>query len=287
MGRSRRASACRRHVYRSLAWGLSMDDFILPDVHTRIRQAFLLGLARQPLAVPPSVAPHLDSIPSERAPELALLALLGQRQRFVQPPQPAIKPLSDAARRLHEDPRPILPHPARRALSRLVRSVEKGHAASIVQIAVRRIGAAGCRVHPFDLPDLARLISPDADSLGLAERAYLAMSGGDNDADNNQYATSLFYDRITVDNWTTFPKAQRRAFVAGLRREDRAAGRSLVEGVWKTEPASAALLEAFATGLGPDDRPFLESLAGDRADSVKQIAASLLARILSTENMAE
>jgi hypothetical protein len=48
----------------------------------------------------------------------------------------------------------------------------------------------------------------------------------------------------------------------------------------------AALLEGFATGLGPDDRPFLESLATDRADSVKQIAAALLARMPSTEDFA-
>ena len=266
-----------------------MDDPIVADVHARIRQAFLLGLARQPLATPPSLVPIMNSLGPERAPELALLALAGQRQRFVQVPQPAIEALNDAARRLHEDPRPILPPQARRALARLARSAEKSLGPSIVQIAVRRIGAARCRVHPFDLPELAHLIRADVESLGLAERAYLAMTTSGDDGDRNQYATSLFYDRITADNWTTFPKAQRRAFVAAMRRDDPAAGRGLVQTVWKTEPAPmrAALLEAFATGLGPDDRPFLTSLATDRADSVKQAAASLLTRMPSAEGSAQ
>src|SRR5712672_436507 len=89
--------------------------------------------ARQPLATPPSLVPIMNSLGPERAPELALLALAGQRQRFVQVPQPAIEALNDAARRLHEDPRPILPPQARRALARLARSAES-LGPSIVQI---------------------------------------------------------------------------------------------------------------------------------------------------------
>jgi hypothetical protein len=55
--------------------------------------------------------------------------------------------------------------------------------------------------------------------------------------------------------------------------------------VWKTEqaPMRAALLEALATGLSLDDKPFLDSIAGDRAESVKQVSAHLLARMPSTE----
>src|SRR5262249_2170575 len=171
----------------------------------------------------------------------------------------------------------------------LARSTEKNHSASIVQLAVGRIGAAGSRAYPFDLPELAPLIKADAKSLGIAERAYLGMIDSAQDGGKNQYATSLFYDRITADNWTTFRRAQRRAFVANLRREDPAAGRALVEGVWKTEaaPMRAALLEALATGLGPDDKPFLEHLGTDRAESVKQVAALLLSRMPSSDGLAQ
>jgi hypothetical protein len=187
---------------------------------------------------------------------------------------------------MHDDPRPILPPPARRVLTRLTASVEKAHAGAVLSIAVRRVGEAGCRVHPFDLPALARHIKGDAESLGLAERAYLALTATDSE---DEGAKSLFFDHITTDNWTTFPKASRRAFVADVRRQDAAAGRALVETVWKMEPAPmrVALLEALATSLGPDDKTFLDSLSGDRAESVKLTAARLLARMPSTEEYAQ
>jgi Family of unknown function (DUF5691) len=186
---------------------------------------------------------------------------------------------------LHADPRPILPPDARRALNRLAGSVEKSLAGNVLPAALRRIAAAGCRPHPFDLPELARHIKADAENLGVAERAYLALIASDADEDA---ARGLFFDRITAENWITFPKTQRRTFVAGMRRDDPAAGRALIESVWKTEPAPvrAALLEALAVGLGLDDKPFLERLTTDRADSVRQAAQRLLARMPGTEGFA-
>jgi len=194
----------------------------------------------------------------------------------------AVDPVPDAARRMHEDQRPLLPPPARRSLSRLTASVEKALAGVVLSLAVQRVGEAGCRVHPFDLPRLAPHIKGHAENLGLAERAYLALTATQSDDGDG---AALFFDRISVDNWTTFPKASRRAFVADTRRLDPAAGRALIETVWKSEPAAvrAALLEALATGLGPEDKPFLDGLAGDRSESVKQTAAQLLARVPATE----
>jgi hypothetical protein len=256
-----------------------MNDPIQSDLHARIRRSFLLGLTRQPVATPPALG---GLLPRGCDPTLALLALVGQRQRFAGAPYLTADAVPDAARRLHEDRRPILPPRARRALNRLAASVEKSLAASVVPIALRRIGATGCRPHPFDLPELARHIKADAENHGLAERAYLALIASDADEDA---AKGLFFERITTDNWTTFPKAHRRSFVAGLRRENPAAGRALIESVWKTEPAPirATLLDALTVGLGADDKPFLEKLAGDRAESVKQVAARLLARMPSAE----
>jgi hypothetical protein len=258
---------------------MRMDDPIGPDTQARIRQSFLLGLARQPVVTPPSLTGLLSQ---GCDPILALLALAGQRQRFARVPSLAVDAVPDAARRLHEDPRPILPPPARRALNRLSGSVEKALASSVLPIVLGRIGTAGFRVHPFDLPELARHIKSDAESHGLAERAYLALIASDADEDT---AKGLFFDRISADNWTTFPKAQRRAYVAGVRRDNPAEGRALIESVWKGEPAPirAALLEALVVGLGADDRSFLESLATDRADSVKLAAQRLLARIPTGE----
>jgi Family of unknown function (DUF5691) len=258
-----------------------MDDPLQADLHARIRQTFLLGLARQPLVVPPRLAAIVGHPTPEHDPALALLALTGQRQRFALPQLPPANPVPDAARRMHEDARPILPQQARRALSRLVASVDKTYAGIVLSIAVRRVGEAGCRAHPFDLPGLARYIMSDA-GLGLAERAYLALTASESDGPE---ASSLFFETITADNWTTFPKANRRAFIVGVRHRDAGAGRALVEAVWKTEqaPMRVALLEALATGLEPDDKPFLDGLVGDRAETVRQTAAQLLARMPSTE----
>ncbi|CAL74758.1 hypothetical protein BRADO0837 [Bradyrhizobium sp. ORS 278] len=252
-----------------------MASAIDPQSHARLRQSFLLGLTRQPLGPPPALA---EQLPRDREPALPLLALSAQWQRFAGMPAPVIDPIPDAALRLHQDARPILPDAARRALKALARSVEKSLASNVLPLALRRIHAAGYRLHPFDLPDCASHIKAEAGDLGLAERAFLALIAPDSD---EEAAKGLFFERITAENWTTFPKAQRRGFVAKLRRDDPAGGRALIESVWKAEPAPvrAALLDALAVGLGEDDKPFLESLGTDRADSVKQLAAQLLARI--------
>ncbi|GLH81968.1 hypothetical protein SSBR45G_68770 [Bradyrhizobium sp. SSBR45G] len=252
-----------------------MASAIDPQIHARLRQSLLLGLTRQPLTVPATLT---GLLPRDREPALPLLALAAQWQRFAGAPSPVADPVPDAALRLHQDARPILPAPARRALKALARSAEKSLTSNVLPLALRRIQAAGCRLHPFDLPDLVPHIKANAEDQGLAERAFLALTASDSDEDA---AKGLFFERITIDNWTTFPKAQRRAFVAGLRRDDPAAGRALIESVWKSEPAPvrAALLDALVVGLGADDQPFLESLSGDRADSVKQVAVQLLARI--------
>ncbi|MGJ5151128.1 DUF5691 domain-containing protein [Bradyrhizobium sp. HKCCYLR1023] len=252
-----------------------MASAIDPQSHARLRQSFLLGLARQPLTTPPALA---ELLPHGREPALPLLALAAQWQRFAGATAPVADPVPDAALRLHQDARPILPEAARRALKALARSVEKSLASSALPLALRRIQAAGCRLHPFDLPDFVPHIKANAEDRGLAERAYLALIASDADDDATK---GLFFERITMENWTTFPKTQRRAFVAEQRRNNPADGRALIESVWKSEPAPvrAALLDALMVGLGSDDQPFLESLSADRADSVKQLAAQLLTRI--------
>jgi Family of unknown function (DUF5691) len=229
--------------------------------------------------MPPSLG---GLLPHGCDPALALLALVAQRQRFAGAPFLTVDAVPDAARRLHEGPRPILPPQTRRALNRLLASVEKSLTASVLPIALPRISAAGCGPHPFDLPDFARHIKADAANHGLAERAYLALIASDADEDA---ANGLFFGRITTDNWTTFPKAHRRSFVAGVCRENPAAGRALIESVWKSEPAPirATLLEALAVGLGADDKPFLEKLTADRAESVKQVAVRLIAHMPAAE----
>jgi len=247
----------------------------------RLRQAALLGLARQPLAVPEPLKPVVATAAPPRDPVLTVLALAGQQQRFERATvRRNADAVPEAARRLHADPRPILPERARRALLRVASGADKGLADAIVGAAARRVMRAGLRLHPFDLARLIDHIGGDVRCLGLAERAYRVLAAGAAAAT----APSLLHDEITPDNWTFFPRGHRVAFLRDQRRKDPAAARALLEGVFMAEPAPsrAALLEGLDVGLGLDDLPFLEGVAKDRADSVRAVAAGLMARVPGT-----
>jgi hypothetical protein len=246
----------------------------------RVKQAMLLGLARQPLGIPEPLQPLAAAAPDRDA-ALTVLALAGQQQRFQRPARhDGIEPLSEAARRMHQDPRPILPEAARRALLRLANGVEKSLADAVLSAAARRVAGSGCRLHPFDLPRLIAHIKADARCLGLAERAYLVLTVG------CQAVTTptVLDNEITRENWTGFQKIHRIAFLRNERRKHAAAARALLQDVFKTEPANVRsdLLGALDVGLGVDDLPFLESLANDRADSVRAVAARLVAAVPGT-----
>jgi Family of unknown function (DUF5691) len=245
----------------------------------QLRQALTLGLSRQPLKPSAALAALMAEAPGERA--LAMLALAGQRLRFERTASPEMTATPEAAIRLHEDPRPVMPEPLRRALLRLVRGADKSMTGAVASAAVRRLGASGYRLNPFDLPGLMPHIKVQADQLGLAERAYLALTEvSDVPAD----APSLLYTDITRDNWTAFPKGARGSFLRAERRRDAGQARALLEAVFKMEPAATRgdLLTALDVGLSRDDLPFLESIATDRAESVRTIVASLVSCVPGT-----
>lgn len=76
-------------------------------------------------------------------------------------------------------------------------------------------------------------------------------------------------------------RAERVALLSTLRARDPEAGRALLLSTWSTEPAAerAALITTLATGLGPDDEPFLEDALDDRGATVRATAATLLERL--------
>jgi Family of unknown function (DUF5691) len=247
---------------------------------SQLKQAMFLGLARQPLRIAERLQ-SLAAAPFQREPALTLLALAGQRQRFERPSiERAADGIPEAARRLHQDQRPIIPEPARRLLLRLGNGVEKALADAVVCAAVRRVMRAGFRLHPFDLPRLISHIKGDAKYLGLAERAYVSLA----DVSSKTDVASLLHAEITAENWTGFPKGHRVAFLREERRKDPTRARDLLESVFKSEPAAmrADLLAALDVGLGADDLPFLESLTADRAETVRSAASRLTASVPGT-----
>ncbi len=81
--------------------------------------------------------------------------------------------------------------------------------------------------------------------------------------------------------WETGSPAGRRLLLRGLRRIDPAAARRMLESTWKEESAAerADFLVDLETELSLDDEAFLESALDDRAESVRQSAASRLSHL--------
>src|SRR5262245_6193625 len=285
LGWSLRHVACGRHRDWTLARGTMMSGPIFAQDLSQLRQAMFLGLARQPLRIPERLQSLIEAVPSQREPALTVLALVGQRQRFERPTvEGRADGIPEAARRLHQDQRPIIPEAVRRLLLRLANGVEKAIADAVLCAAARRVTQAGFRLHPFDLPRLIRHIKGDAKHLGLAERAYVSLATVSSTPD----AQSLLQAEITAENWTGFVKAHRVAFLRQERRKNPTAARELLESVFKSEPAvlRADLLAALDVGLGTDDLPFLEGLTADRAETVRSLASRLSASVPGTAGFA-
>jgi hypothetical protein len=98
---------------------------------------------------------------------------------------------------------------------------------------------------------------------------------------NRDWAFAEFITADDTDKWRLGTLAERRAYLAAVRREDPARSRGLVEAAWQTSSAAerAQLLAVLARGLSPDDEPLLERCLDDRAAEVRAQAASLLGRL--------
>ncbi len=247
-----------------------------------LRQSFMLGLNRSPLALPEEAAQAIRAAPADVPPALAALALAGAHIRFARPaPAQAAEPVPEAARRLHADPRPVLPAKARRHLQRLLFKADIETARVMVGAVLKRLNPLGLRLHPFDLPRLAAPLKSCSVLPGVAERAYLALT---QTASEDEPQEHLFHEVMTVENWRSFGKAARVRFLAELRAKDAAAGLALFQESFAQDPAAlrSELVMALSTGLSAADLAFLEGLEKDRAESVRTVAARLLSLLPGT-----
>ncbi|MGO9483030.1 MAG: DUF5691 domain-containing protein [Rhodomicrobium sp.] len=250
-----------------------------------VRQSFMLGLNRNPLALPEEIAQAIRARTPGAQPALTALALAGTRSRFARPaPAQAAEAIPEAARRLHADSRSILPAQARRLLNRLLVKADSELARLFVAAALKRLNACGLRLHPFDLPRLAVPLRTSGVPLGIAERASLELlrTGADEDEDA---AGNLAYAVISAENWQSFGKTARARFLHDMRHTDPDGARALLEACFPREPAAvrSELLQTLRTGISGGDRAFLETCGGDRAESVRSAAALLLAKLPGTD----
>ncbi|WP_306360680.1 DUF5691 domain-containing protein [Nocardia sp. CC227C] len=81
--------------------------------------------------------------------------------------------------------------------------------------------------------------------------------------------------------WSHGRPAERRAWLARLRRTDADAARTALANSWPTEsgPGMVELLAVLADGLSAADAPLLESGLDDRRAEVRRLAADLLTRL--------
>jgi hypothetical protein len=249
-----------------------------------LRQAMLLGTSRRALMPPPALQAILASKEGVD-PSLYIFALAGQQRRFERPSVALPHEVPQAAMHLHRDPLPILPAAARRAFMRLLDIVGKDLATVVIPAAMRRVTAAGMRLHPFDLPRLVPHLKASQETLGIAERAFLALA----EAPAKDDRPDLLSMEITAENWIDAPKSQRRLFLRRQRMADPAATRALIESALPQESAAgrADLLRTLVVRLGPDDVGLIESFARDRSNLVREAATFLLARVRGTPDHAK
>jgi len=218
----------------------------------------------------------LEELFGSAAEGLALdaLALAGQARRFMRPAPPASFDATVAV----EDGRAIVSNEARGLMLRLLSGKGADPQEAPARAVAFALQAKKLRPHPFDLPRLDAFARAHADLLGAAALAFATPRG--------EEARSFFEaDAVDESNWRTVAPSQQAGFIARLRAREPEKARELVVAAFPSckAEARARLLEALAAGLSEADKPFLESLAGDRAPKVKELATRLLAALPGSE----
>lgn len=234
-----------------------------------LTRSFTLGITRQKVKL---IAAFGGLVP-DNAP-LAALALLGQHRRFRRLPAEAPAPSAP----LFSDSRPIVPEPARRLLISLLAG-KAGEPGDVIAEAIAdAIARAGLKLHPFDLPTLDRFVAAQAERLGGSAIAWTERKAPEAEAGKDN---SLFIETVDESNWTHARPSQKARFIRGIRARDPDRARMLVESIFAGElaPARLGLVNALRDRLSAADGPFFESVAKDRAATVREAAAALLARL--------
>lgn len=236
-----------------------------------LTRSLMLGTARRPLPAGAGLGGAVAADDPKAV--LKAVALLGQRGRFARPRLSGVP----AATPILADPRALPPDSARPLFLSLLAG-KSGQSADPVALAIAdAMARRRLKLHPFDLPRLDAFVRAHAQQLGASAVAWAGRHAGAEEAGRG------FFDAEAVDesNWQQAGPAQKSAFIRSLRGAAPDRARDLVAGSFATEPAATrvALLQGLAAGLSEADRPFLDSLSGDRAPSVREAAEALLARL--------
>jgi hypothetical protein len=244
-----------------------MTDAVALGQAKETKQALLLGLARAPL-------------PGDNA--LAALSLVAMRDKFVRPRPPAGPPETSA--RYEPSPR-YLPEESRSLLLKLISGHDGNHPDGIASAILRANKNRGLKLHPLDYARLDNFIARYAADLGPEERAWLNLVRPER-TNNREFDIDA---PLTQDTLPQASKAQKIEYIRALRSNDPTKARELIEALLPNEPANvrADLIRLLEIKLDAGDRAFLESLASDRAQSVREVANELLGCIRGSEPYAK
>ncbi|MGY1899665.1 DUF5691 domain-containing protein [Nocardia gipuzkoensis] len=235
---------------------------------TARRSPDLTGLA-PPIA---RAAERLPSDPALRLLESAALHDLFRRGGVAPATAAAPEPAAD-------DPRPLLPRPAAARLARMLRE----------RSAFLSEWFDAAAPHDYRAPDaLCEQLLEHAKINATLREPLLRLAGT-----RGSWLAARHPDRRdlvrqpspaserSADTWLFGQPAERRDWLAALRRDDAEAARTTLTAAWpkETGPLKAELLALLANGLGPDDEPLLETALDDRRADVRRTAAGLLARL--------
>lgn len=242
-----------------------------PERLAEIVKVALVGSARTPL----TPGGPLADLARGDDPEGTLLAEAGAlslAERAGRLPARAASPPRPAA---PDEPRPRCRPSAARLLAALLAGVHPELLPEWLSLA----SAAGVRADEPQLPELLES-GRQHPELRPAIARVLGERGRWLAADMPAWSWALGV-RSGDAAWETGSRGERAAWLAALRAEDPVRARLLLEAGFAAETAEerAVFVATLATGLGPEDEPFLESALDDRRKEVRLAAAALLARL--------
>ncbi len=230
----------------------------------RLAQAALVGTRRQ--------LPRLEhpAVPPDRSPEETLLAASAA---FSLSALAGRKPPAWQGKSQPCDPEALPP-----AGTRLLRRLAEGEHAAVWPEWLEAARRAGRRCPERYLPELLELGRYHRDLrpgiAAVAGKRGLWLAG------RNPDWRYLLADSEENEIWETGPRTVRQDWLERLRRRAPAEARQKLAEVWEKEHAEArqGFLTALATGVGPEDEPFLERALQDKSRGVREEAAELLSR---------
>jgi Family of unknown function (DUF5691) len=154
----------------------------------------------------------------------------------------------------------------------------------IAHAAVAALKQTGTCLHPFDFAKLEDFIVQHADQLGAEARLWLSLVRPEKKVNDEPYLDGP----VTEELLAGASRSQKLAFLRDLRRSNPSRAREVIAGLITSEAAEMRLklLMILQVNISAEDQSFLASFLTDRAPTVKEFAAKLLARIPGTENAA-